>query len=534
MTLPPSRFDLGAPVPSVAELGRVHLVAIGGAGMSAVARLLLAHGVSVSGSDAKDSEVLRSLEREGALVHVGHDPAYLDGVDTVVVSSAIRDSNPEFAAARERGLRVLHRAQALAATTAGARVVAVAGANGKTTTTSLLTVALTEAGCDPSFAIGGELAERGTNAHLGGGGPGHAFVVEADESDGSFLVYRPEIAVVTSVQPDHLDHYGDLETVEEAYRAFAATVGRLLVVCADDPGAARLADWAEQRAGGPRVLRYGRHERADLRVGPVRHHAPTPVSGPAPPDRPGGRVDPVVSTASLTWAGRSLQLRLQLPGDHNVQNAAAAFGAAVVGLGVDPDAILAGLAAFSGTRRRFESLGEVEGVRVVDDYAHNPGKVAAVMATARQLCDDSAGGRVLAVFQPHLYSRTRDFADQLGAGLALADVVVVMDVYAAREDPLPGVTGALVADAARKARPDVEVLYVEDASAVATTVAGLARSGDLVLTIGAGDVTAVGPQVLQLLTEAAPARVPGIPDGELEGEARDDLGYEPGERGQIR
>ncbi|MGZ4696122.1 MAG: UDP-N-acetylmuramate--L-alanine ligase [Oryzihumus sp.] len=469
-----SRFDFTDPVPAAADLGRVHFIAIGGAGMSGVARVMLAQGVAVSGSDARESLVLTALATEGADVHVGHDAAHLEGADTVVISSAIREDNPELKAARERGLRVLHRSQALASVMQGRRRVAVAGANGKTTTTSMLTVALQHCGVDPSFAVGGELAKHGTNAHHG---TGDVFVAEADESDGSFLVYRPEVAVVTNVQPDHLDFYGTFEAVQEAYARFAASIepGGLLVTCADDEGARTLADAA--RAGGVRVLTYGVADDADLRLSDLAGEG-------------------MASSARLQLRGEDTTRTLQIgiPGRHNLLNAAAAWLAATEGLGQDPDLVLEGLAGFTGTRRRFEPKGEAGGVRVVDDYAHNPGKVAAVVETARGL---AAPGRLVVVFQPHLYSRTRDFAGQLADALGPADVVLVMDVYAAREDPVPGVSGALVADRVTGA----DARFVPSWSAVAPAVAELARPGDLVLTVGAGDVTMVGPEVLRLLGE---------------------------------
>ncbi len=497
MTLPQTRFDYLAPMPAAEDLGRVHFVAIGGAGMSGVARIMLAGGLTVSGSDARDSPVLHALTVEGAQVHVGHDAAYVDDVDTVVISSAVRDGNPELTAARARGLRVLHRAQALAATMAGSRRVAVAGANGKTTTTSLLTVALQACGVDPSFAVGGELAKHGTNAHRGSG---DVFVVEADESDGSFLVYHPDVAIVTSVQADHLDFYGDLATVEEAYRAFVATIADdgLLVVCVDDPGARALADHARSmsrsgsRSGshsGVRVLTYGEADDADVRVTEISHRG-------------------LAWSAELVVGADRHRLRLLVPGRHNILNATAAFAAATVGLDQPPARVLAGLASFTGTRRRFEPKGREAGVQVVDDYAHNPGKVAAVVGAARQILEDAGAGRLVVVFQPHLYSRTRDFAAQLGESLSGADVVVVMDVYAAREDPVPGVSGRLVAEAVTAARPGVVVRYVPRWSAVADVVVGLTRVGDLVLTVGAGDVTMVGPEVLLRLRDA-----PADPNG---------------------
>ncbi|MGE9809006.1 UDP-N-acetylmuramate--L-alanine ligase [Janibacter sp. G1551] len=481
------RFDFRADVPDCADLGAVHLIAIGGAGMSAVARLLLERGVRVSGSDARDSAVLEALRAEGARVHVGHDPAHLDGVDTVVISSAIRESNVELAAARERGLRVLHRSQGLASTMAGQRRVAVAGANGKTTTSSMLTVALADAGQRPSFALGGELTTEGTNARIG---EGDVFVAEADESDGSFLVYRPHVAIVTNVQPDHLDFYGDFATVEAAYAEFAGTIepGGVLVACADDPGSARLAERAA--ADGVRVVTYGLTEGAK---GVTARLVDLELDG-------------YRAAATLLDAdGVARRLEISVPGRHNLLNALAAHLAATVGLGVDPEASLAGLASFGGTRRRFEAKGAVGGVAVIDDYAHNPGKVEAVVRTAKEVAGE---GRLTVIFQPHLYSRTRDFAAQFAAGLAPADRIVLLDIYGAREDPVDGVTSELVAEPLRASGSDVLVLDKE--SAVARAVEGT-QSGDLVLTVGAGDVTALGALVLDALRERGTARGEGAP-----------------------
>jgi UDP-N-acetylmuramate--alanine ligase len=486
------RFDFAAPVPAAAELRRAHFIAIGGAGMSAVARLMLARGMAVSGSDQNDSPVLEVLRAAGASVTVGHSAATVtalpDGA-VVVVSSAIRDDNPELAAARERGQQVLHRAQGLATLLPGNRVAAVAGANGKTTTSAMLAAALRTAGLDPSFAIGAPPVGHDVGAGLGGG---DVFVVEADESDSSFLVYHPDVAVVTNLMPDHLDFYGTFERVTRAYDEFVATIapGGLLVTCADDEGARGLAERA--RADGVRVVTYGVASDADVRL--------TGLGG-----------------AGFDWGATVLEdgqpprrLGLRLPGAHNVLDAAGAYTAATTGLGADPDLVLQGLAAFPGTSRRFEPRGEAAGVRVVDDYAHNPGKVAAAVRTGRGL---TGPGRLVVVFQPHLYSRTRDFAAELAAALSPADVVVVLDVYRAREDPVPGVTGALVADRVTGA----EVHYLPDRAEVAAAVHGLVRPGDLVLTVGAGDVTAVGPQLLRLLSAdgvlADPAAPPAAPEG---------------------
>lgn len=480
--LPETRWDFAAPAPAAAALGAVHLLAVGGAGMSAVAALLAARGVAVSGCDGRDSQTLASLAAGGLAVAVGHDVAHLSGVDTLVVSSAIRETNPELAAARARGLRVLHRSQALSSVAAQSNCrFAVAGANGKTTTSAMLAVTLTQAGVDCSYAVGGEPTQLPGNAHLGQDDP---FVIEADESDGSFVVYRPHTAIVTSVQPDHLDFYGDLAAVAAAYRAFVRTIapGGLLVACADDPGAAALADWAAGQ--GIRVVRYGTDPRADVLL--------TDLS-----------VDGLSASATVTADGQRHRLTLPVPGRHNLLNAAAVLAALLfhrpAGQPELPEQGLAGwsgaLAQFAGVRRRFERLGSARGVAVVDDYAHNPAKVAAVVTTGRAVVTT---GRLVVVFQPHLYSRTRDFAEQFGAALADADVLVVTDVYAAREDPLPGVSGELVVRAARAAGCD-QVRYVPDRLELPAELARLVTAGDLVLTVGAGDITDAGPALLELL-----------------------------------
>ena len=485
MTTPTTRYDFTAPVVPLELLGRVHLIAIGGAGMSAVARLMLARGLPVSGSDAADTTVLESLRGSGARVHLGHDAAHVADVDTVVVSSAVRDDNVELAAARAANLRVLHRSQALASLMGGQRRVAVAGANGKTTTTSMLVVGLVAAGADPSFASGGEIAQLGTNAALGGG---PAFVVEADESDGSFLAYHPDVAVVTNVQPDHLDHYGTLENVEAAYAAFVDSVpdGGLLVACHDDDGSRRLAE--NTRAAGRRVRTYGHAAGADLRVGEVRS-------------------EDLGTRSVFVHEGVERVLELAVPGDHNVMDAAAAYLAAVAGLGADPDAVLAGLAGFGGARRRFEVRGEVDGVTVVDDYAHNPAKVAAVVGTASDIVRRAGRGALRVVFQPHLYSRTRDFAAEFAAALAPADQVVLLDVYGAREQPMDGVGSQLIADPLRELPGQRSVLLAPARSDAVTALVDAAGPGDLVLTVGAGDVTALAP----LVVEALRARSGGEP-----------------------
>jgi UDP-N-acetylmuramate--alanine ligase len=488
-----------APVP-LAALGRVHFTGIGGAGMSGIARIMIARGVTVSGSDSAGGELLASLAALGAEVNVGQAAPNVADADTVVVSSAIRPDNPELVAARARGLRVLHRAAALASVMLGRRGVAVTGTHGKTTTTSMITTALRHCGADPGYVIGGILTETGLGAE---DGSGEVFVAEADESDGSFLMLSPEVAVVTCVEADHLDNYAGLAEIEDAFAAFARRIvpGGALIACADDPGARSLA--AAAAALPIRVRTYGEAADADYRitsvvprgmnVGLEVHGAPAAGqagrSGQAGPGGPGG---PGQAPPALLEVG--------VPGRHNALNAAAAY-AAVLELGLAPaQAGLAagGLAAYRGARRRMEPKGEAGGIIVLDSYAHHPTELAADLRAARDIVP---GGRVIAVFQPHLFSRTRIFASQFGAALGLADEVLVLDVYAAREDPEPGVTGELVA----RAVPGGRAVFLPDAAAVPGAVADIARPGDLVLTMGAGDVTAQGPLVVAALRARAGA-----------------------------
>jgi UDP-N-acetylmuramate--alanine ligase len=466
------------PVP-VDELGKVHFVAIGGAGMSGIARIMLARGVTVSGSDSTASPLLDDLAAAGARVTVGHSAANLGDADTVVVSTAIRPDNPEVLEARRRGLRVMHRAAALASIMLGHQGIAVAGTHGKTTTTSMIATVLLHSGSEPSYVIGGILAETGLGAAEG---TGPAVVVEADESDGSFLMLAPDATVLTSVEADHLDNYGTLAAIEEAFAAFVARIsaGGLLVACADDPGARALAAVAQPTVT---VLTYGTPSDASYRVADIQARGMrtefTITGGP-------GTV--------LAGAG-PVQLEIAVPGRHNALNAAAAF-ALTVQLGVSVADAVAGLGAYRGARRRMELKGEADGIQVIDSYAHHPTELAADLAAAR---DIAAGGRLIAIFQPHLFSRTRFFAAEFGAALGQADEVLVLDVYAAREDPEPGVTGKLVSDAV----PGGGALFVSERATVPAVVAGLAKPGDLVLTMGAGDVTALGPQIVQALRERA-------------------------------
>jgi UDP-N-acetylmuramate--alanine ligase len=482
------------PVP-LGVLGRVHFLAIGGAGMSGVARIMLARGVAVSGCDSAASSQLDELAAIGAQVCVGHSAGHLGSADTLVVSSAVRAENPELAQAREMGMRVLHRAAALACVMLGRQSIGVAGTHGKTTTTSMITTVLRRCGADPAYVIGGILAETGVGAADGGG---RVFVAEADESDGSFLMLSPDAAVVTCVEADHLDNYGSLAEIETAFEAFAAriTPGGLLVTCADDPGASKIAEATRERtAGALRIVTYGASSRADYRLAAV-----TPAGMAT-------EFDLIPAERSVVAGRGTVRLRVQVPGRHNALNAAAAYATAME-LGFDHDGIAAGLAGYRGARRRMEPKGEADAVRVLDSYAHHPTELAADLSAAR---DIAAGGRVIVVFQPHLFSRTRFFAAQFGAALGLADESFVLDVYAAREDPEPGVTGAMIADAV----PDGRGVFCPDRRSLPGLIADSAKPGDVVLTMGAGDVTQLGPLIVDVLRRRAAGGAPD--DAEVDG-----------------
>ncbi len=450
--------------------------------MSALARILLERGHPVSGSDLRGGRDAAALSAMGARIAIGHAPAHVEGAGLVAVSTAVPAGNPETVRARELGIPVARRAEVLAALMAGRRRIVVAGTHGKTTTTSMTTVALQHAGVDPSFAIGGTMHDSGTSAHHGSG---DVFVAEADESDRSFLVFSPDCAIVTNVELDHHDAYADLDAVRDAFAAFLdrRAPGALAVVCCDDQGAATLLP----RAGGD-VLTYGEDPRARLRIRDVV-------------------LEPRSSRCTLVRDGETLGgLTLPVPGRHNLLNATAATAAALWA-GAPFGAIAEGLARFSGARRRFQRVGTVAGVTVVDDYGHHPTELVATLAAARQ---STPGGRVVAVFQPHRYSRTAALGTELGRALAGADVAVVTDVYAAGEPPEPGVTGALVAAAA--ATTGVDTHFVAATADVPAAVAALVRDGDLVVTLGAGDITEVGPLLLRTLAArdgtAPPPRVP--------------------------
>ena len=428
-----------------------HLIGIGGAGMSVVAELLASRGATVEGSDREDSGVLEHLRSVGVRVYVGHDASHVDPAAVVVVSTAIRESNPELAIARERGQRVIHRSQALALAASGMRFVGVAGAHGKTSTSGMLAIALAACGLDPSVAVGGVLPQLGTGAHLGAG---DVFVAEADESDGSFLNYSPSIEIVTNVEPDHLDRYHSCEEFEQIFVEFARRMvpGGLLVTCAEDEGAVRLASAA--RAEGLRVVTYGRAGRA--------LHTPDVVISDV-------RVEARGASASLAWGDRSAELVMGVPGEHNVLNAAGAWVAGIE-CGLDPQAVADGLGQFTGAARRFEAP-----------------EVEAAICEARVVAD---GGAVTVVFQPHLYSRTRIFAERFAVALSGADHVVLAGIYGAREDPEPGVDSTLISSRVPGAT------YVEDMHEAARLAASLTPEGGVCVTMGAGSITRCGTDVL--------------------------------------
>ena len=457
-------------VPPLAELGRVHIMGIAGSGMSGLARILIERGVQVSGCEARDSITVAALRALGADVMIGHSPAHLDDADTFVYTTAINPKAEEFVAARQSGKPVLRRAAALAAGLEGKRCVAISGTHGKTTTTSLLTVGAQACGVDPSFAIGGNLYETGRNAHLGSG---DIAVVEADESDGSFLLTRPVAAIVTNVEADHLENHGDLEGI---FRAFELFVDRVegdgpLLVCSDDPGATRIGEYARGR--GRRVLTYGEQSGSDVLVSDI-HALPDAVE--------------------FTVAGAGLGTRRvrvgALIGRHMALNAAGALAMAHE-LGLDVDTVTRAWAGFRGVHRRFEPHGVGGGVLVYDDYAHHPTEIAASLTAARAAVAE--GARLIGVFQPGTYSRTQTFAREFADAMAIADIAIVMDIFPAREEPIPGVTGAMISDLIPL--PPEQVIYEPSYAAIPERVAAVARAGDLVLTMGIGNVYLLCPEI---------------------------------------
>ncbi|GAB3940600.1 UDP-N-acetylmuramate--L-alanine ligase [Corynebacterium tapiri] len=485
---------------SAIDLSRVHLIGIGGAGMSGLARILLSRGSVVSGSDVKDSRPVRALEVSGAVVAVGHkaENLHLTGEQpTVVVTSfaAIPKDNPELLEAAALGIPVIRRSDLLGELMEGYTQVLLAGTHGKTSTTSMTVTAMQHAGLDPSFAIGGQLNKAGTNAHHG---TGAAFVAEADESDASLLRYKPNVAVVTNVEPDHLDFFRTEEAYFQVFDDFADRLqpGGHLIVCLDDTAAAELGERSVQR--GISVLGYGTE--AAVKAHPTVPAAAVVRQGEIGPAGTELVVDVNVPGDEPT----TVRYTLQIPGTHMALNSAAALLAGRL-TGGSLAELAEGLAGFGGVRRRFEYHGAVEegrfsGARVYDDYAHHPTEVTAVLTAAREKVEaEGKGARVVACFQPHLYSRTMTFAREFGQALSLADAVVVLDIFGAREEPVEGVSSRIIIE--HMDQGNTEIRYEPDFSAAPETIASLVRPGDVVLTMGAGTVTMLAPEVLERLRQ---------------------------------
>ncbi|MEV6665694.1 UDP-N-acetylmuramate--L-alanine ligase [Streptomyces nigra] len=455
-------------------MDRPHFIGIGGAGMSGIAKILAQRGAAVAGSDAKESATAEALRALGVTVHIGHAAGHLaDDASCVVVSSAIRKDNPELARAAELGVPVVHRSDALAALMDGLRPIAVAGTHGKTTTTSMLAVSLGELGLRPSYAIGGDLDAPGSNALHG---DGDIFVAEADESDRSFHKYAPDVAIVLNVELDHHANYASMEEIYDSFVTFAdrITEGGTLVISADQDGARELTRRVAGR--GPRVVTYGEAQDADVRVLSVV---------------PQG----LKSEVTVLLDGQELTFTVSVPGRHYALNAVAALAAGAA-LGVPAAELAPAIAAYTGVKRRLQLKGEAAGAQVIDSYAHHPTEMTADLQAMRSAAGD---GRIVVVYQPHLFSRTQELGKEMGEALALADASLVLDIYPAREDPIPGITSELVVDAARAAGADVTPVH--DKSEVPSLVAGMTKPGDLVLTMGAGDVTDLGPLILDRLSK---------------------------------
>ncbi|MEV5527540.1 UDP-N-acetylmuramate--L-alanine ligase [Streptomyces prunicolor] len=454
-------------------MDRPHFIGIGGAGMSGIAKILAQRGAKVAGSDAKDSATADALRALGATVHIGHAAEHLaDDATCVVVSSAIRKDNPELARAAELGIPVVHRSDALARLMDGLRPIAVAGTHGKTTTTSMLAVSLTALGLTPSYAIGGDLDAPGSNALHG---DGEIFVAEADESDRSFHKYAPEVAIVLNVELDHHANYASMEEIYESFQTFADRIvpDGTLVISADHEGARELT---RRVSDSVKTVTYGEAEDADVRILSVVAQG-------------------LKSEVTVLLGGEELTFTVSVPGRHYASNAVAALAAGVA-LGIPAAELAPALAAYTGVKRRLQLKGEAAGVQVIDSYAHHPTEMTADLEAMRAA---ASSARLLVVFQPHLFSRTQELGKEMGQSLALADASLVLDIYPAREDPIPGVTSDLIIEAARAAGADVTPVH--DKADVPEAVAGMAKPGDLVLTMGAGDVTDLGPRILDRLAK---------------------------------
>jgi UDP-N-acetylmuramate--alanine ligase len=447
---------------------RVHFIGIGGAGMSGLARIALSHGIKVSGSDAKDSNVVVALRALGANVSVGHKSENVDGADLIVFSTAISENNPERLRALELGLPIIARATALALLMSESKSIAVAGTHGKTTTSSMLTVALQATGADPSFAIGGTITASGSNAHRG---TGDFFVAEADESDGSFVAYHPYGAIITNIEHDHVDFFADESAVFEVFTEFVTTIDSegFLIYCNDDKGSRKLGS----SVTNTRTFTYGTSPDSDLVIDQIT-------------------LLPLGSSARAIWHGKVIgKLELSVPGHHNLMNAAAALAAGIV-LDQAPAEMIDGLVTFKGAGRRFEIKGTVNGIRVIDDYGHHPTEIEVTLTAARRFAGE---GRLIVVFQPHRYSRTKAFIDNFATTLDLADEVIVLEIYAASEKPIAGISSEAIVE--KMTRGKFIPNFIDAVDAVVKS----AKPGDVVITLGAGDVSSLAPIIVEELAK---------------------------------
>lgn len=453
---------------------QIHFIGIGGAGMSAIARVLHDTGdYQLTGSDLAPSETAARLEDLGVRISYGHRAENLGSADLVVFSSAIKLTNPELVEARNRGIPIITRGEMLARLLNDRKGVAVAGTHGKTTTTSMISLICQEGGLDPTVLIGGELGDIGGNAKLGAG---EVLVAESDESDGSFLKLRPFLAVVTNIEPDHLEYWGTLERIVEGFATFIGQVkpGGKAIVCLDDPGVRKAAGDSKTP-----LVTYGLKTSADYTAADVRNFGPG-------------------SGFSVIYRGTRLgEIELAVPGVHNVSNALAAVAAGLE-LGISLEAIAGALKRFRGAQRRFQTLGKPRGIWVVDDYGHHPTEVKATLRAARA----STSGRVICLFQPHRYTRTKFLAGEFGAAFRDADEVILTDIYPAGEDPISGVSAQLIADSIRQVEGR-DIRVISDRDALVREVENLARPGDLILTMGAGDIYKTGLTLVQSLSGRA-------------------------------
>ena len=455
--------ELGRAIPD--ELGAVHCIGIGGSGMSGIARVLAQRGLTVSGSDRAASEVTESLESSGITVRIGHDPSHVGEATTVVLSSAVREENPELVEARARGLQILHRSEALRWIIRGKKVLAVAGSHGKTTSTAMLATALDRSGRDSGAVNGGVVSEWGVSSRWG---EDELFVIEADESDRSFVDYRPAIAMITNIAPDHLDFYGSLEAIYDSFEEFARSAQDAVVVCLDDEGtrhlAARLGDECN-------LITYGVEPAADVVQSAL-------VPGP-------------VAQFTVTYRGQSAECTLAVPGRLNALNATGVI-ATLVASGFTLDDAAMAASGFRGADRRFQFHGEIEGVRFYDDHAHHPTEVAAALETARAVVGE---GSVITMFQPHLYSRTQYMAAELAEAFSRgSDHTIFLDIFGSREDPIEGVTTDLIL---QKMAPDASFEFEPDWDRACALAVARAKPGDIVLTMSTGDLYQIVPQLLE-------------------------------------